>query len=209
MPRRQGLNCTLSYTDNKKVQHAYRIRAGNLSKGIQMVSAQSSARTKRAYYPHRTALQQFSVQALLKDWDERRDLVNWLATYCGYALDPDTVQEYFPWMRVEVPARQFLQFGVPLRGYEWGAHTGMMMFTPELVFEAAKSPGQTHLPVVSSVINKWTAFTSDRAIEYFYPFGIQLSGNQQGNYSTIQYPGDPTQFNGSGSGQPPPGVGGM
>jgi len=208
MPKRQGLNCTLSFTDSKKVRHAYSIRAGNLSHGIEMISDESAARTKRAYYPHRTALQQFTVQALLKDWDERRHFVSWLSYYAAYALDPDTTQEYFPWMRVEVPSREFLQFGVPLQGYQWGAHTGMMMFTPDIVFEAAKSPGQAHLPVVSSVINKWTAFTSDQAIEYFYPFGIQLAGNQQGNYSQIQYPGAPTQFNPPPP-KIPPGEGGM
>jgi hypothetical protein len=202
---RAGLNCTLSYTDSRRINHVYRIRAGNISHGVQMISSESAARTQRAYYPHRSALQQFTIQALLKNWDERRDFVNWLASYAGYALDPDTTQQYFPWMSVSVPARGFLQVGVPLEGYEWGAHTGMMMFTPDIVFESARSPGQQALPPVSSVINKWSAFSSDTAIQYFYPFGIQLAGNQQGSYAKIQYPGDPSQFSQSGANPPQPG----
>jgi hypothetical protein len=105
-------------------------------------------------------------------------------------------------MTVSIPSREFRQHGVPLAGYEWGAHTGQMMFTPTVVFEAAVSPGQKNRPQVSTVINKWSAFTSDKAIQYFYPFGAQLAGNQLGDYSRIQYPGDPSQFGGA----PPPPV---
>lgn len=207
MAARQGLNCTLSYSGQGGARHVYRIRAGNISFGVQMISAESAARTQRAYYPHKTAMQQFTVQALLKNWDERRHFVNWLSAYSEYALDPDTHQQHFPWMKVEIPLRSFTQFGVPLEGYEWGAHTGMMMFTPNIVFEAAKSPGQQNYPQVSSVINKWSAFSADTAIQYFYPFGIQLAANQQGSYAAIQYPGDPSQFTGPHGPPPLPGGG--
>jgi hypothetical protein len=54
------------------------------------------------------------------------------------------------------------------------------------------------------VINKWTAFSSDTAIRYFYPFGTQLSGTQQGSYASITYPGDPAQFNPAPPAAPPP-----
>ena len=200
---RAGLNCTLSYSGPRGIQRVYRIRAGNIGFGVQMISSESAARTQRAYYPHKTAMQQFRVRALLKNWDERRDFVNWLSAYSEYTLDPDTTQQFFPWMRVSIPLRNFTQYGVPLEGYEWGAHTGMMMFTPDILFEAAKSPGQQNYPQVSSVINKWSAFTSDTAIQYFYPFGIQLAGNQQGSYAQISYPGDPTAFNPPPSPPPP------
>jgi len=207
---RQGLNCTLSYLDGSGVNHVYKIRAGNISFGVQMISAESAARTQRAYYPHKTAMQQFTIQALLKNWDERTDFVNWLSSYSEYTLDPDTTQQYFPWMQVSIPLRNFTQFGVPLEGYEWGAHTGMMMFETNLVFEAAKSPGQQNYPQVSSVINQWSAFSADTAIQYFYPFGTQLASNQQGSYAQIAYPGDPTQFAGPPATPkpPPPIVGG-
>jgi hypothetical protein len=204
---RMGLNCTLSYTDPSGMIRKYQIRAGNISFGVQMISSESAARTQRAYYPHKTAMQQFTVQALLKNWDERTSFVNWLSSYSEFSLDPDTVQPAFPWMKVEIPLRGFTQYGVPLEGYEWGAHTGMMMFTPDIVFESVKSPGQQNYPQVSSVINKWSAFSADTAIQYFYPFGVQLSGNQQGSYAQIQYPGDPTQFTNPTS-TPPQGVGG-
>lgn len=177
---RQGLNCTLSYPDISGTTRTYQVRAGAISHGIQMVYAESEARSQRAFYPHRTAEEQFSVVILLKNWTERTDFVNWLATYASYAVNPDLIQGIFPWMTVSIPVRSFSKAGVPLTGYEWGAHTGMMMFTPQILFEAASSPGQrAGQPDVSSVINQWSAFASDPAIQYFYPFGTQLNGSQQ------------------------------
>jgi hypothetical protein len=200
---RQGLNCTLSYSRAGSRQ-TYRVRAGALAHGVQMIASQDAARTQRAYYPHRTATERFSVVVLLKNWDERRDFTNWLASYGSYAIDPEVLQTPFPWMTVSVPSRQFLQYGVPLQGYEWGAHTGQMMFTPQVIFEAAASPGSSpSTPQVSSVINKWAAFGSDKAIQFFYPFGTQLAGSQApANYSHIQYPGDPGSFSQQGTAVP-------
>lgn len=201
---RLGLNCTLSYSAGG-TRNSYRVRAGAISHGVMMIAGQDEARTKRAYYPHRSALQPFSVIVLLKDWDERHDFTNWLSSYANYALSPDLTQTPFPWMTVSIPSREFIQYGVPLQGYEWGAHTGQMMFTPQVVFEAAASPGsKPSQPPVSSVINKWAAFGSDPAIEFFYPFGSQLAAGQApANYSKIQYPGDPSQFSGQGTAAPP------
>ncbi len=195
---RLGLNCTLSYQQGSAVRQ-YRVRAGDISHGVQMIASESVARTQRAYYPHRTAESQFAVVILLKNWDERSDFTSWMATYGEYAVDPDIAQSIFPWMTVTIPSRDFSKQGVPLAGYQWGAHTGQMMFTPQVVFEAASSPGQhAGLPDVSSVINKWSAFGQDQAIQYFYPIGTQLAGDQKGTYQGINYPGDPGQFN------PPP-----
>lgn len=198
MPRRQGLNATFAYTDAGGTNHTYQVRVGVIGHGVQMIATESQARTQRAYYPHRTAEERFTITVLLKDWDERSHFTNWLASYASYAIDPDLAATTFPWMTVTVPSREFSKKGVPLAGYEWGAHTGMMMFQPQILFEAATTPGQKGQPDISTVINKWGAFASDKAIQYFYPTGTQLSGNQTGNYSKIQFPSDPTQFN-----QPP------
>lgn len=178
---RRGLNCTMSYVRSGTTR-VYRVRAGVLGYGVKMIYAESQARTQRAFYPHRSATEQFSIEVLLKDWDERSDFTDWLASYSEWALDPNIVRKEFPYMTVLVPSREFSHHGVPLAPYEWGAHTGMMMFSPKIVFEAAFSPGQTAPPVVSTVINKWKAFGQDPAIQYFYPFGTQLQGNQIPQY---------------------------
>lgn len=189
---RAGLNCLLSYKNGATV-HTYRIRAGNLGHGVQMVSAEDEARINRAYYPHRTASQQFSVQVLLKNWNERTDFTNWLTTYAQWALDPNAARTVFPFISVSCPVRGFSQRGLPLTGYEWGAHTGMMLFTPTFVFETGLSPGQPNVSItVSSVINKWSAFGSDPAIQYFYPFGSSLAASQvPQDYTQVVPPSPP------------------
>jgi hypothetical protein len=175
---RQGLNGTLTYTDGTSA-YTYQVRVGEVGYGVDMIYAQDQARTQRSFYPHRTANQQFSVQVLLKDWDERQDLMTWMASYAQYALDPTAVRTVFPFMQVTCPVRNFNQQGMPLKGYEWGAHAGMMAFSPVFTFEAAQSPGQNSTAVtVSSVTGTSTAYGSDPAIQYFYPFSAQLSASQ-------------------------------
>jgi hypothetical protein len=213
MATRLGLNCTLSYPDAQGTTRTYQIRAGAIGHGIEMIFTESQARTVRAFYPHRTAMEQFSIVVLLKNWDERTSFVNWLSSYANYAIDPDIVQSAFPWMQVTVPSRSFTQYGVPLTGYEWGAHTGQMMFTPQVLFEAAQSPGsQPGIPTLSDIINKWSAFATDPAIQYFYPFGTQLSGSQQpmlpSSVGNVNYNGSPAAYNNQlitnqGPGAPP------
>ena len=180
MPR-NGLNCTMSFTGSGAgEQHSYRVRAGNLGYGVQMIATESTARVFRAYYPHRPANQQFSVQVLLKDWTERTHFVTWLHNYANWAIDQNAVRLADPFMTVSVPRRNFFERGMPIMGYEWGAHTGMMMFTPTIVFEPAFSPGQGSPSIIpSGIANEAQAFRSDPAIRYFYPFGTQLSGDQQ------------------------------
>jgi len=204
--KRGGLNCTLSYPDRNGNTRSYQVRAGAVGHGIQMIFTESQARTARAFYPHRTAMEQFSITVLLKDWGERADFINWLSGYVNYAVDPDigTPYQSFPWMQVAIPSRGFVQWGVPLTGYQWGAHTGMMMFTVQILFESVQSPGTgPGSPDYSTVINQWAASAKDPAIQYFYPFGTQLSGSQQPwlpdtDTATVSYNGSPTAYNGQG-----------
>jgi hypothetical protein len=175
---RQGLNGTFSYSDGSSAR-TYQFRAGMLGYGTDMIYAEDQARISRSFYPHRSATQQFSVQVLLKDWDERSDFVSWMMVYAQSMLDPNVVRTTFPFMQVVVPVRAFAQQGVPLTGYEWGAHAGMMAFSPVFVFEAAQSPGQVNSQVVtSSVTGTASAYASDPAIQYFYPFSTQLEASQ-------------------------------
>lgn len=204
---RQGLNCTLSYARGSS-RNTYKVRVRAVTHGTDQIAEESKARTHRAFYPHRAAPQQFSITVQLKGYNERRDFMNWMGSYGEYILDPDLSASTFPDMTVSLPDRGFLSRGVPMQGYEWGDHTGSMLFEHVLVFESSVDPGQTSPPQVSSVVNKWAAFAADNAIQYFYPFGTQLSGDQapSGNYGKIVYPGDPGNFN-EDWGPPPPNSG--
>lgn len=212
MATRQGLNATLSYARSSSVTRVYRVRCNKVVHGIQMVSDESQARMRRAYYPHRVTTQKFAISVLLSGFNERQDFTSWMSDYASFALDPDFGGGDYPTMSVVVPSYEFNQRGVPLTGYEWGDHVGSMVFNPQVIFEAAYEPWQKAKPTVTHVDATWSAFAQDPAIKYFYPFGEQLSGEQTPDrYDKVVYPGDPSQFNnnyyGGGvdpSGQPLP-----
>lgn len=205
---RQGLNATLSYIRGT-AKHTYQVRVKSVTFGTMMVADESHARTHRAYYPHRTAPERFQIVVMLKGWGERRDFVNWMSYYGEYVLDPDLRQGDFPSMTVSVPSRDFSNQGVPLEGgYIWGERVGNMYFELPIVFETAIDVGQKTKPKTSYVDNKWLAFSKDKAIEFFYPIGTQLAGDQEpvGGYDKIVYPGDPGQY---GRPAPEPSVPGL
>jgi len=204
---RRGLNCTLSYTRGG-ARRTYQVWVKSLTHGTQMVATESHARTQRAYYPHRAAPQRFGITVTLRGWSERRDFMNWLGSYGEYAIDPDLSASTFPAMTVTVPSREFVGIGVPLEGYGWGDHIGSMVYEHQVIFESSVDPGQKAQPNTSRVDNKWSAFSKDEAIEYFYPFGTQLSGQAApiGNYDKIAYPGNPGSFNDQWNGVPEEGV---
>lgn len=183
---RQGLNGMLTYTDGTTA-YTYQVRVGEIGYGVDMIFAEDQGRIQRSFYPHRSATQQFSVQVLLKDWDERQDLMTWMTSYAQFALNPTAVRTVFPFMQVTCPVRNFSQQGMPLSGYEWGAHAGMMAFSPVFTFEAAQSPGQVSSTVTtSSVTGAAAAYASDPAVQYFYPFSTQLDASQvPQNYSQV------------------------
>jgi hypothetical protein len=174
---RQGLNGNFTYTDGT-TSYSYQVRVGDIGYGTDMVYAEDQGRTQRSFYPHRSANQQFSVQVLLLNWDERSDLMTWMTSYAQYALDPTAVRTVFPFMLVTCPVRNFSQQGMPLAGYEWGAHSGMMAFSPVFTFESAQSPGEYATVTPSSVDATGNAYASDPAVQYFYPFSTQLSATQ-------------------------------
>jgi hypothetical protein len=207
MSNRQGLNTTLSYTRGTALRQ-YKVRCNAVSHGVQMVSDESQSRMRRAYYPHRVSSMQFSLSIVLVGYDERKSFTNWMSDYATYTLDPDTPTGSFPSMGVFLPDYSFYERGVPLSGYEWGDHVGSMVFNPTVTFETTYEQWNTGQPPASKVEDTWSAFSQDKAIQYFYPFGQQLAGDQApANYDKVQYPGDPSQFNNNyyGGGQDPAG----
>lgn len=203
-PPRLGLNCTFSYKRGGTTR-AYRLRCSGVQHGTQMISAESQSRVRRAYYPHRVSTQQFAIQVELKGYAEHKDFSNWLSSYASYALNPDLQVDEYPTMSVVVPSREFVHRGVPLSGYLWGDHVGSMVFNPTIVFEAAYEPWDKARPEVTRVENSWFAFKKDDAIKYFYPFGLQLSGEKSpiGDYDQPIYPPDPgAPSDGGGGGVP-------
>jgi hypothetical protein len=178
---RAGLNTSLSYQYGGKT-FKFSVRVSEIAYGSQLVAEEGQARTRRAYYPHQVTSVPFSLVVIISGYKERIQFSNFLNDYVSRALDPTLSVSNFPTMLVQTAARKFIRWGVPLTGIEWGDHIGSMVWNPRVSFETHvdQSLGQ------STTDYKWISYFSMSAaststspeVKYFYPSGIQLSGNE-------------------------------
>lgn len=178
---RSGLNTTLSYQYGKR-SYRFSVRVSEIAHGSRLVADEAQARTRRAYYPHQVTAVPFSLVVIVKGYRERVQFSNFLNDYVSRAMDPALAVSAFPSMLVQMPGRKFIRWGIPLTGIEWGDHVGSMMWTPRVVFETHVDPG-----LGQTVTDyKWISYfsmpvqgaSSSPQIKYFYPSGVQLSGDQ-------------------------------
>jgi hypothetical protein len=189
---RRGLNATLSYPQDGKIR-AYRVRCINVTHGFQLVATESAGRTERALYPMKQVPTPFSITVALIGYREHTHFSNWLSTYAMFALNPDRGGSY-PEMSVSVPSRNFSRRGVPKTGMEYGDHVGAILWNRVVTFETTAEPWDSGKPKYSRYEDPENA-QAYRENRYFYPAGIQLSGNQtpaDGTYVPIVNPGDAT-----------------
>lgn len=178
---RQGLNTTLSYSYGGKT-YAFSVRAQEVAFGSRLVSDESQARTRRAFYPRQVTAIPFSLTVILNGYKERTQFSNYLNDYISRLMDPSLSVSNFPTMLVQIANRKFLRYGVPMSGIEYGDHIGSMMWTPTVTFETHVDPSLGE----STGDYKWISYfqldksATDNApeIKYFYPNGVQLSGSQ-------------------------------
>lgn len=182
---RSGLNTTLSYQLGT-TKYSFSVRVLELDHGSQMVAAEAVARTRRAYYPHQISALPFTLTLIIKGYSERTAFANFLNDYAARVLDPN-LSVTFPSMYVTMPVRNFVRWGVPKSGIEWGNHVGAMVWNPQVVFETHidQSIGDTATAVASKFSLPSSATDRSPDLKYFYPAGVQLSGDQvpSGDYT--------------------------
>jgi hypothetical protein len=174
---RQGLNCTLKYNDSGDIR-GYKVRCRAISLGYEMLAEEDQSRVSRAFYPHKTAPTPFSITVDVIGQAERRSLNGFLMGYVAYILDPGRKGKVTPAMTVRVPSRRFVRQGVPISGVEQGTHLGAMMWSPTIVFETSRETIDWNERFDFSVVSADLAGVRSMETRYFYPTGIQLSGNR-------------------------------
>lgn len=180
MPRR-GLNTVLTYSYGGKT-YRFDLRAQEIAFGSRMVADESQARSRRAYYPHQVSSMPFSIVPIIKGYVERVQFSNFLSDYVQRVQDPSLPVSKFPTMKVVSSARNFIRWGVPVTGIEWGDHVGSMVWTPRVIFETHvdQSLGDTPGGYQWASYFKLDSSAVERSpqIKYFYPSGVQLSGSE-------------------------------
>lgn len=173
---RKGLNCTLRYLYNSGSKvGAYNVRASAIAHSVSLIYTESQARVRSAFYPHHQALAPFAIKVLLNGEDEYVSFNKWMGAYAAMLLNRDTnyVGKMPPAMNVSIPSRNFHRNGIPMTGYEWGDEVGKMVWEQTLVFETVSD--QVGLNTSYSSTN--LGGLSDSQLQYFYPNGDQLSGD--------------------------------
>lgn len=172
---RPGLNGALSYPDSTGAVRGFRIRVETITHSLKSVFDESSGRNRRAMYPHRMSDAQFTLGLVLVGQSERQAFTQFLGSFAAALLDPGATT--VPVMSVDVPVRGFSRRGIPLSGFEWGAKLGQVVFHPQVVFETSWNPVDGPSDPIASGVPRASA-VGDPAVQYFYPFGTQLSGDQ-------------------------------
>lgn len=178
---RKGLNTNLTYSYNNKT-YAFSVRVQEIAYGSRMVAGESQSRTRRAYYPHQVSSVPFSIVPIIKGYRERVQFSNFLADYIKRVQDPSLSVSKFPTIKVVSGTRNFVRWGVPISGIEWGDHVGSMVWTPRVVFETHVDQSLGDTPGSYKWISYFKLDAASVAvspqIKYFYPSGVQLSGAQ-------------------------------
>lgn len=173
MPARAGLNGTLAYGSGG-VRTAFSVRVESIVHNLKPVFAEASGRNRRVFYPHRMSSGEFTLGLVLSGHAEREAFTSFLNGFAAVLLDPGA--GVLASMEVSVPVRGFARRGVPTTGIEWGDRLGQVVFRPKVVFETAFEPLDADPdPAVSSAPP--IAAVGDGAVQYFYPFGTQLSAD--------------------------------
>lgn len=202
MRKRNGLNCSLTY-NRGKTTCTYSVRANLVAHGMQVIYAESSARVRRVFYPHRLTYAQFALGVDLVGEDEFVSFSTWMANYADYAISLDLPVNGYPYMAVSIPSRRFLRYAVPLSGgFEWGDSVGLMLRTETVVFETVGQPGDKANQSPTSYATGQAL--KDATSKYFYPTGQQLSGSMSPPSATYSTQADPSDFTGAPKRPAPP-----
>lgn len=158
-------NVTFSFKTSSSVQ-SFSTRCYGLTHGYDVVASESHARTARAFYPRQRALSQFSLTLLLKGYVDYKAFMDFMRSYISNFAKASSGS-----MTVNVPARNFMRYGVPIQGVADGDHVGAILFKPVLVFEPVYDPLDTKLFTTTADASQVALGTSqnDEAAKFFYP----------------------------------------
>lgn len=186
LDKRQGLNASFAYdVPGTNANVTYWVRAVAFGYGTIQLSSETMNRIKRAFYPRNVINSPFYVTIAVKGVAERASFSNFIKTYSDSYLSPDS--QYPPVMVFTLGSLKVQEYVIPTSGFQWGNSVGAMMWTPTITMQIADS---TYLPsgvqrtggvgISDLDMNNYTnsVLKASPEVQYFYPEGIQLTGDQ-------------------------------
>lgn len=133
----------------------------------EVIATESHARTTRAMYPHQRAISQFAIQLELKGYRENKAFFDFMKAYIDMYVSANLQA-----LLVVSAVRNFVRWGVPVRGIADNDHTGSNVFSPVIVFESVNDPLDPTIYSPDGGAISTTSLegvTGDQA-SFFYPF---------------------------------------
>lgn len=166
----------------------------SISFGIEQRSQEAHSRQKQTMYAQQVLDPSFVIGMTFTDQPEYHDMFEWFRAYGYLVTATDSIVGP---MRVLVPSRNFDKIGVPTSGMTFGDDVSAVTFKLNIVFEGTSDPVTTDSGSLSPY---WSQFVlpgkaADQSAPYFYPGGVQLSGQYADEDSLYNLPSPDVDVN--------------
>ncbi len=161
-------------TINGRTAGSYRVRVMGIDYGLDIISsADSEARSRRAFYSITTSGSSFGLILGFISWAERERFNKWMS---GFMTSVSEQRAKYGTVTVRVPKRNFVRVGVPEGDLEYGEGLTDMLYLVRLSFVGATNPVTSNLDSNGKGISYFKGPGSSQESSYFYPAGQQIKG---------------------------------
>lgn len=149
------------------------VRVTELVHGLTIVSAESEASQRRAYYPVMAVQSDFSLTLEWKSTAERNGFNAWMRQYMRRVSgNDDSISGY---ATVQIPDRGFTRNAVPHSTLDWQDSPELAKWMTRLTFVGASDPVDQTLTARQGGLS-YLILPSDPVARHFYPTGNQIKG---------------------------------
>lgn len=141
-----------------------------------IASADSEAKSRRAFYPVVTTGSSFLMQIAFTSWEERERFNDWMLRYMRSVVNGTAASGV---MTVRVPQRDFEKTAIPESDLEFGEGVTDVGYTLDLSFIGASDPVDLNLGQRMAGISYFKGPKGMQESRYFYPGGKQVKGAEQ------------------------------
>lgn len=150
------------------------VRVMEINFGLEIIaSADSEARSRRAFYPVSAEGSAFSVTLGFTSWEERERINTWLSNFMGAVGRGSTK---YGTLTVQVPGRNFFRVGVPQGPLVFGEGILDVAYQTAINFVWSADVVDNSLSDKQSGASYFKGPGKNTTARFFYPKGVQAKG---------------------------------
>lgn len=169
-----------------------KVRIDQIINGLDIIaSADSEARSRRAFYPITTDGSSFSLVLSFISWEEREDFNRWMNRFM-VAVSEGTAKNGI--VTVRCPNRNFIRTGVPEGDLSYGEGVTDVGYKVNLSFVGAVDPTNADLTAKQQGASYYKGGANSAISKFFYPSGQQIKGAEAASDTTFGSTPDGADF---------------